>query len=197
MTKIMLAAHVIAAIIAVGPVAVAASMFPAAVRRAVAHSAASATAAAPATATVGSGASQAGGSGASGSGSGTGSTSGPGDRGAESLAAVRLLHRVCRVYAVIAIAVPVFGFSVAGQLHVLGSPWLIASITLTALAAAVLGLLVLPRQSSVLRELSWGGEAAIDRAATVRLAMLTGLFNLLWATVTVLMILRPGSTTGV
>jgi hypothetical protein len=30
-----------------------------------------------------------------------------------------------------------------------------------------------------------------------RLAMVTGIFNLLWATVTVLMIIRPGSTTGV
>jgi hypothetical protein len=30
-----------------------------------------------------------------------------------------------------------------------------------------------------------------------RLAMRTGVFNLLWATVTVLMIVRPGSTTGV
>lgn len=29
-----------------------------------------------------------------------------------------------------------------------------------------------------------------------RLAMLTGVFNLLWATVAVLMIIRPGSTTG-
>jgi hypothetical protein len=30
----------------------------------------------------------------------------------------------------------------------------------------------------------------------VRLAMFTGVFNLLWAAVTVLMIVRPGSTTG-
>jgi hypothetical protein len=30
-----------------------------------------------------------------------------------------------------------------------------------------------------------------------RLAALTGVFNLLWATVTILMIVRPGSTTGV
>ncbi|WP_259294280.1 hypothetical protein [Streptomyces resistomycificus] len=29
-----------------------------------------------------------------------------------------------------------------------------------------------------------------------RLAMFTGVFNLLWATVTVLMIVRPGFTTG-
>ncbi|MFJ8884130.1 hypothetical protein ACIRJR_12055 [Streptomyces sp. NPDC102402] len=32
--------------------------------------------------------------------------------------------------------------------------------------------------------------------AAARLAVLTGVFNLLWATVTVLMIVRPGSTTG-
>ncbi|WP_041940962.1 MULTISPECIES: hypothetical protein [Frankia] len=37
----------------------------------------------------------------------------------------------------------------------------------------------------------------IALARTKRLAMTAGIFNLLWATVTVLMILRPGSTTGV
>jgi hypothetical protein len=39
---------------------------------------------------------------------------------------------------------------------------------------------------------------AAARARTMRqLAMASGVFNLLWATVVVLMILRPGSTTGV
>jgi hypothetical protein len=32
---------------------------------------------------------------------------------------------------------------------------------------------------------------------TGRLAMSTGIFNLLWVSVTILMIVRPGSTTGV
>jgi hypothetical protein len=202
MTKFLLAMHVIAAIIAVGPVAVAASMFPAAVRKAIAHSAGAAGAAGAAVAAVAQSAVARGavtvgsGDGAGGGSSSAGDGGVDGDR-AESLAAVKVLHRICRVYAVIALAVPVLGFAVAGQLHVLGSPWLVASITLTAVAAAVLGLLVLPRQNALLRELAWGGQAAIDRAATARLAMLTGLFNLLWATVTVLMILRPGSTTGV
>jgi hypothetical protein len=36
----------------------------------------------------------------------------------------------------------------------------------------------------------------VDRSVPVRLAMLTGVFNLLWTTVTILMIVRPGSTTG-
>ncbi|MER6981090.1 protease, partial [Streptomyces carpinensis] len=43
---------------------------------------------------------------------------------------------------------------------------------------------------------SGGVTVTAAARATVRLAMVTGLFNLLWAAVTVLMIVRPGSTTG-
>lgn len=39
-------------------------------------------------------------------------------------------------------------------------------------------------------------EIAANPRLTVQLAMFTGIFNLLWATVTILMIVRPGSTTG-
>ncbi|MFG3143733.1 DUF2269 family protein [Streptomyces sp. NPDC048243] len=164
MTKFLLAVHVIAAIVAVGPVTVAASMFPPAARRAFGA---------------------------------------PGDT--DALATTRLLHRICRVYAVVGVAVPVFGFATASNMGVLGDTWLIVSIVLTALAAGVLALLVLPRQSAVLEtaegdvavvEEAPGERATAARAATVRLAMVTGIFNLLWATVTVLMIIRPGSTTG-
>jgi uncharacterized membrane protein len=162
MAKILLILHVLAAVIAVGPVTVAGSMFPAAVRKA---------AEAP--------------------------------DSYEAVAAVRLLHRICRVYAVIGLAVPVFGFATAADMHVLGSPWLIVSIVLTGVAGLVLALLVLPSQETVLAGLTGSGSGAamsaarIERAQTRRLAMLTGVFNLLWATVTVLMIVRPGSTTGV
>ncbi|MFE0378771.1 DUF2269 family protein [Streptomyces inhibens] len=158
MTKFLLTVHVLAAIITIGPVTVAASMFPPSVRRALAT---------------------------------------PDD--AAALATVRTLHRICRAYAVIAVAVPVFGLATANSLGVLGSPWLMASIALTVAAAAVLAALVLPRQSSVLAALD-GTDAAHDATAVRRvagqLAMHTGVFNLLWATVTVLMIVRPGSTTG-
>lgn len=34
------------------------------------------------------------------------------------------------------------------------------------------------------------------RSAAARLSVTTGMFNLLWAAVVVLMIVRPGSTTG-
>ena len=148
MTKFLLAVHVLAAIVAIGPVTVAASMFPPAARRALA---------APEDA-----------------------------RAAET---VRLLHRICRVYAVVGVVVPVFGLATAGQMGVLGDAWLITSIALTALAAVVLGGLVLPRQEAIT-------EGGSTREATVQLAMFTGVFNLLWAAVTVLMIVRPGSTTG-
>ena len=149
MTKALLALHVIAAIIAIGPVTVAASMFPAAARSA-------------------------------------------------DAARVGLLVRICRVYAVISVAVPVFGFATASALHVLGSPWVLASIGLTALAAGVLGFVILPAQDRIVVTLWPAGEAPeFDPKTVTRLAMCTGIFNLLWASVTVLMILRPGSTTGV
>ncbi len=159
MTKFLLAVHVLAAIITIGPVTVAASMFPPSARRALAA---------------------------------------PDDVAA--LATVRTLHRICRVYAVIAVAVPVFGLATANSLHVLASPWLVTSIALTVAAAAVLAALVLPRQSSTIAALDGTGGArrATDIGRTARqLGMCTGVFNLLWAAVTVLMIVRPGSTTGV
>jgi uncharacterized membrane protein len=152
-TKFLLAVHVLAAILAIGPVTVAASMFPPAARRAMAS---------------------------------------PDDPRATGT--VELLHRICRVYATIGVIVPVFGFATASSMGVLGDAWLIVSIALTALAALVLVALVLPRQSALLEAGASGGGAA--REATVRLAMFTGIFNVLWAVVTVLMIVRPGSTTG-
>lgn len=154
MTKFLLSVHVLAAILAIGPVAVAASMFPAHVRRALA------------------------------------------DGAGRDLTSLRVLHRICRVYAVLGIAVPVFGFATASSLGVLGDTWLIVSIALTAIAAGVLALLVLPRQEAALAGLG-AADAEPDPRAASRLAVHAGVFNLLWAVVTVLMIVRPGSTTGV
>jgi hypothetical protein len=140
-SKVLLSIHVLAAILAVGPVTVAASMFPAVARR--------------------------------------------GDG-----AALRLLHRICAVYAVFGLAVPVFGLATAVSLGVLGDAWLLTSIALTAVAAVLLGLVILPRQRRFV-------DGAADVGAAGRLGMVTGVFNLLWAVVVVLMIVRPGSTTGV
>lgn len=155
MTKFLLTLHVLAAIVAVGPVTVAASMFPPAARRARADA------------------------------------DGPDAAGAGT---VHLLHRICRVYSGIGLAVPVLGLATAASMGVLGDGWLITSIALTAAAAGVLVAFVLPRQGELVEEL--GAQGRVERGRTVRLAMFTGAFNLLWATVTVLMIVRPDSTTG-
>ncbi|PPS73761.1 hypothetical protein [Streptomyces sp. MH60] len=164
MTKFLLSLHVLAAIVAVGPVTVAASMFPAAARRV------------PVDVPVGGGGGDGGGA----------------DAG--DVRTVRLLHRICRVYAGLGIAVPVLGFATAASMGVLQDAWLITSVTLTAVAAGLLAAFVLPRQEELLQQLADGQP--VERARTARLAMFTGLFNLLWATVTILMIVRPGSTTG-
>lgn len=148
MTKTLLSLHVLAAIIAIGPVTVAASMFPAAARRA---------------------------------------RFDPDDQ--QAAAVLRNLHRICRVYAALGVLVPVFGLATASSLGVLTDAWLVVSIVLTGVAGAALAFLILPGQAAILR-----GDAAVPER---RLGMLTGIFNLIWAVVVVLMIVRPGSTTGV
>jgi uncharacterized membrane protein len=170
-TKFLLSVHVLAAIITIGPVTVAASMFPPAARRALA-------------------------------------AEDPTSAGHE-LTVLRTLYRICQLYAAVGLVVPTFGLATASSLGVLGEAWLIVSIVLTAAAAAVLVLLVLPRQAKILAELTPPAAGAPATAPTsaptatqarkvsARLAMHTGIFNLLWAVVTVLMILRPGSTTNV
>ncbi|MEV6669080.1 hypothetical protein [Streptomyces sp. NPDC051162] len=117
--------------------------------------------------------------------------------GGSELGALRLLHRVTRVYAAASVAVPAFGVATAGQMGVMGDTWLIASMALTALAAFLLVLAVFT-QDAVMEALDKRDESALAtaRAALPRLAMVTGMFSLAWAVVTVLMIIRPGSTTG-
>jgi sulfite exporter TauE/SafE len=164
-TKLLLSLHVLAAIIAIGPVTVAASMFPGLLRR---H-----------------------------------------DPSDDSGAAVlRNLHRICRVYAGLGILVPLFGLATASTLGVLTDAWLITSMVLTAVAAAILIGTILPRQSAAIEALRTTATAPVEGVATMttatatatataaRLGMVTGVFNLIWATVVVLMIVRPGSTTG-
>ncbi len=160
MNAVLLSLHVLAAIIAIGPVCVAASMFPAEARRAL-----------------------------------DGETAHPGSR-------LTVLARISRVYAGVGIAVPVLGMMTASSMGVLAQPWVIVSMALTLVAALVLALAVLPRQQSLLADVAVHAGSGTGAGTAVRqkiagLGMVTGVFNLLWATVTVLMIVRPGSTTGV
>ncbi|ATY14024.1 hypothetical protein CU254_29090 [Amycolatopsis sp. AA4] len=147
MNAFLLSVHVLAAILAIGPVAVAASMFPSAARLA--------------------------------------------SDDPKKAATLQVLYRTTRVYAVIGVLVPVFGLATGARIGVLGNAWLIVSLVLTVAAAGILIGLILPGQKRVV------DAVGADRPVPVRLGMTTGIFNLLWAVVVVLMIYRPGSTTGV
>ena len=160
MTKLLLSLHVLVAIVTVGAITVAASMFP---RFAL----------------------QAAGA--------------DGGEKAGSTGVASVLHRVCSGYAVAGVAVPVLGIATGAQLGVLTDAWLIASLILTLAAAALLGLAVLPAQRRLLdlaSDPTVRADHALARSTARRVTMLTGIFNLLWAIVVVLMIVRPGSTTG-
>ncbi|WP_405904656.1 hypothetical protein OG696_34080 [Streptomyces sp. NBC_00656] len=157
MTKVLLSVHVLVAILAIGPIAVAASMFPRYARQLAAE--------------------------------------GEGRAGQAAGVAV-VLHRICRGYALFGIAVPVFGFATAARLGVLTDVWLVISIVLTAVAAGVLAMAVLPGQQRVLASADGSAAPDVQPPPASRLAMSTGLFNLLWTVVVILMIVRPGSTTG-
>lgn len=114
------------------------------------------------------------------------------------------MHRISRGYAIPALAVPVFGIGVGSALGVLTQSWVIVSMALTALAGLLLAVGIVPGQRQVLtaaadRAGSLTGQAAADAVSgrLRRLAMVTGGFALIWVVVVVLMIVRPGSTTGV
>jgi hypothetical protein len=98
----------------------------------------------------------------------------------------RLLHRITRVYGVLALAVPVIGLALAGVQGRSTEVWIIAAMVLTAVAGGLLAVQIAPRQRKAL--------AAPGSAAELRsLGMVTGLFNLLWVIVVVLMVVHPGS----
>ncbi|MFI6978699.1 hypothetical protein ACIBSV_08865 [Embleya sp. NPDC050154] len=155
MTKLLLSVHVLAAILAVGSIAVAASMFPRYALQACGD-----------------------------------------DPNGRAAAIAALLHRVCRGYAVAGLAVPGFGLVTGAALGVLTDAWLIVSLVLTVIAAGVLALAVLPDQQRLLGTAGGPSAGETARPMATRLSMVTGIFNLLWAIVVVLMIVRPGSTTG-
>jgi len=154
MNKFFLTVHILAAILCVGPVTVAASMFPPIARRML-------------------------------------------QSDAPDAGGLDVLHRITRVYAWASLAVPVFGFAVAGGMHVMDEAWLIVSIVLTLAAALVLAFLVVPAQSAVLAA---AGQPAEVRSGVLSkaklLSMTSGIYGLLWLVVLVLMVVKPGHTRG-
>ena len=152
--EFLLSVHVVAAIVLVGPMTVAVSVFPRYARAALAPD------------------------------------------GAPAAALAGLLHRVSRGYAVLSLSVPVVGVALAGRMGVLGDPWVVVSFVLTIGAAALLALVVLPQQHRLLAAVNRGRTSDTPPAGGMP-SLAPGLFALTWVAVVVLMVVRPGSTTGV
>jgi hypothetical protein len=114
----------------------------------------------------------------------------PGGAGAteRSLETARLLYRITRVYGVLALVVPVVGLALAGLQGRTTEVWVVIAMVLTAGAGGLLALQIAPRQGEALASPDDGSQLR-------RLGMLAGVFNLLWAVVVVLMVVRPGSST--
>jgi len=100
----------------------------------------------------------------------------------------RVLHRITRVYGLLAVIVPVVGLALAAAQGRTTEVWVLVAMLLTAIAGGLLALQIAPRQREALAATA-GGVTGLRQ-----LGMLTGVFNLLWAVVVVLMIVRPGSS---
>jgi hypothetical protein len=160
----MLSVHVVVAIIFVGPLTVAVSLFPRYGRAALAPDASS-----------------------------------PAARN-RAVAVAGLLHRMSRSYAVLGLSVPVAGIALAARMNVLGDLWVTTSLALTVAAAGLLAAVVLPDQHRIMTVLDAPeslGEGAVPRRPPGPGAVAPGLFAVMWVAVVVLMVARPGSTTGI
>ena len=149
MEAFLLAVHVLGGILFVGPVAVAASLFPRYVPLA---------AGAP--------------------------TSDRHPAGERSPRVAGALHRITRVYGTLGLAVPVVGLALAFVQGRVGEVWITVAMIVTALAGALLAFRIVPAQAAALAD---------PPARISRLGMLAGVFNLMWAAVVILMVVRPGS----
>jgi hypothetical protein len=96
------------------------------------------------------------------------------------------LHRITKGYGIAGIVVPAAGMVLASTQGRMGEIWIAISVVLTAVAGALLALWIAPRQRDALDEPDDG-----TRLRT--LSMLAGIYNLLWAVVVILMIVRPRS----
>ncbi|MEU7855433.1 hypothetical protein [Nonomuraea sp. NPDC049141] len=97
-----------------------------------------------------------------------------------------MLHRITRGYSVFGLVVPVVGIALAVVQGRMGEIWINLSMILTAAAGGLLAVQIYPRQRDALAE---PGNAKALRT----LSMLAGIYNLLWAAVVVMMIVRPGA----
>ncbi|PZG17663.1 hypothetical protein [Nonomuraea aridisoli] len=99
------------------------------------------------------------------------------------------LHRITRGYSLLGVIVPAAGLILAFVQGRTGEIWITLAMILTAAAGVLLALQIYPRQRQAL-------DAPASRDRLRPLSMIAGFYNLLWAIVVVLMIVRPGAAEG-
>ncbi|MGP3964189.1 hypothetical protein ACTWPT_50335 [Nonomuraea sp. 3N208] len=107
----------------------------------------------------------------------------PGER---SPAVAALLHRITGGYAAFGLVVPVAGIALALVQGRMGEIWINVAMVLTIVAGGLLATQIHPRQRKAL-------STPDDGRRLRTLSMLAGVYNLMWAIVVVLMIVRPGA----
>ncbi|MFI7135258.1 hypothetical protein ACIBQ1_57060 [Nonomuraea sp. NPDC050153] len=110
----------------------------------------------------------------------------PADPGERNRGVAVALHRITGGYAAFGLVVPFAGIVLASVQGRMGEIWIIISMILTAVAGALLATQIHPRQRAALDEPG-------DERRLRTLSMLAGFYNLAWAVVVVLMIVRPGA----
>ncbi|WP_043619340.1 membrane protein [Nonomuraea candida] len=111
---------------------------------------------------------------------------GHGEADGRSRAVAVAMHRITRGYSLAGIIVPAAGIVLAFVQGRTGEIWITLAMVLTAAAGLLLAVQIYPRQRDAL-------ATPGDRARLKPLSMLAGVYNLLWAVVVVLMIVRPGA----
>lgn len=96
------------------------------------------------------------------------------------------LHRISRVYGMLALVVPVIGIALSLVQGRFGEIWITIAMVITALAGALLAFRIVPAQAAAIAH-------PPVRRHLLPLGALAGVFNLMWAAVVILMVVRPGS----
>jgi hypothetical protein len=108
------------------------------------------------------------------------------DQGSSPPRVAVALHRATKLYGALALAVPVIGILLAVVQGRMAEIWITAAMILTAVAGALLALRIVPAQRDVL-------HAAVAGQGLRTLTIWSAVFNVIWAAVVVLMIVRPGA----
>jgi hypothetical protein len=108
------------------------------------------------------------------------------DRHTRSASVARVLHRICRTYGLLSLIVPAAGIALAIIGNRFTEAWLIIALVLTAIAGVIFAVRIIPMQASSL-------ATPFTRRQIGALGALTGVYNVLWVIVVILMVTRPGA----